>query len=58
MEKMTLNNIEHMGMSFVNYSLVPLMTRIEHRIQVGLLNETDRLTHYAKFNAGALMRRP
>ena len=56
MEKMTLNNIEHMGMSFVNYSLVPLMTRIEHRIQVGLLNETDRLTHYAKFNAGALMR--
>lgn len=56
MEKMTLNNIEHMGMSFVNYSLVPIMTRIEHRIQVGLLNETDRLTHYAKFNAGALMR--
>lgn len=56
MEKMTLNNIEHMGMSFVNYSLVPLMTRIEHRIQVGLLNEQDRLTHYAKFNAGALMR--
>ena len=23
---------------------------------MGLLNETDRLTHYAKFNAGALMR--
>lgn len=56
MDKMTLNNIEHMGMSFVNYSLVPIMTRIEHRIQVGLLNEKDRLTHYAKFNAGALMR--
>lgn len=56
MDKMTLNNIEHMGMSFVNYSLVPLITRIEHRIQVGLLNEKDRLTHYAKFNAGALLR--
>lgn len=56
MEKMTLNNIEHMGMSFVNYSLVPIMTRIEHRIQVGLLSGKDRLTHYAKFNAGALMR--
>lgn len=56
MEQMTLNNIEHMGMSFVNYSLVPLMTRIEHRVSVGLLNEKDRLTHYAKFNAGALMR--
>ena len=56
MEKMTLNNIEHMGMSFVNYSLVPLLTRIEHRIQVGLLSEKDRINHYAKFNAGALLR--
>ena len=53
---MTLNNIEHMGMSFVNYSLVPLITRIENRISVGLLSDKDRLTHYAKFNAGALMR--
>ncbi len=43
MEKMTLNNIEHMGMSFVNYSLVPIMTRIEHRIQVGLLSEKTAL---------------
>lgn len=56
MEKMTLNNIEHMGMSFVNYSLVPYMTRIEARIRVGLLNEKDRKNHYAKFNAGALLR--
>lgn len=56
MDKMTLNNVEQMGMNFVNYSLVPIITRIEHRIQVGLLNEKDRLTHYAKFNAGALMR--
>lgn len=56
MEKMTLNNIEHMGMSFVNYSLVPYMTRIESRIRVGLLSEKDRKNHYAKFNAGALLR--
>lgn len=56
MDKMTLNNIEHMGMSFVNYSLVPYMTRIESRIRVGLLNEKDRKNHYAKFNAGALLR--
>ena len=56
MEKMTLSNIEHMGMSFVNYSLVPILTRIEHRIQVGLLSKRDQLTHYAKFNAAALMR--
>lgn len=56
MEQMTLNNIEHMGMSFVNYSLVPILTRIEHRIRVGLLSPSEWATHYAKFNAGALMR--
>lgn len=56
MDKMTLNNVEQLGMSFVNYSLVPYLTRIEHRIQVGLLSEKDRLSHYAKFNAGGLMR--
>ncbi|MFU6095938.1 phage portal protein, partial [Pseudomonas aeruginosa] len=56
LEKMTLNNIEHMGMSFVNYSLVPILTRIEARIRVGLLSEKDRKSHFGKFNAGALMR--
>ena len=56
MDKMTLNNIEHMGMSFVNYSLVPYMTRIESRVKVGLLSIKDRKTHFAKFNAGALLR--
>lgn len=56
MEKMTLNNIEHMGMSFVNYSLVPYMTRIESRIKVGLIKPVERKKYYAKFNAGALLR--
>lgn len=56
MEKMTLNNIEHMGMSFVNYSLVPYMTRIESRIKVGLIQPDERKKYYAKFNAGALLR--
>lgn len=56
MEKMTLNNIEHMGMSFVNYSLVPYMTRIESRIKVGLIKPNERKKYYAKFNAGALLR--
>jgi len=56
MDKMTFNNMEQMGMSFVNYSLVPIMTRIEHRVHVGLLSRRDQLSHYAKFNAGALLR--
>lgn len=56
LDKMTMNNMEQMGMSFVNYALVPILTRIESRIRVGLLSEKDRKTHFAKFNAGALMR--
>jgi len=56
LEKMTLSNVENMGMSFVNFSLVPYLTRIEHRIHVGLLSKKDRLLYFAKFNAGALMR--
>lgn len=56
LEKATFSNIEHLGLSFVNYALVPYLTRIEHRIQVGLLSEQDQANHYAKFNAGALLR--
>jgi len=56
LEKATFNNVENLGLSFVNYSLVPYLTRIEHRIRVGLLSEKDQASHYAKFNAGALLR--
>jgi len=56
MEKMTLNNIEHMGMNFVNHSLVPYLTRIEKRIICGLLDEREQGHYYAKFNTAALMR--
>lgn len=56
LEKATFNNVENLGLSFVNYSLIPYLTRIEQRIKVGLLNEKDQATHYAKFNAGALLR--
>ncbi|GAA3721174.1 phage portal protein [Oceanisphaera sediminis] len=56
LEKATFNNVENLGLAFVNYSLVPYLTRIEHRIRVGLLSEKDRANHYAKFNAGALLR--
>lgn len=56
LEKATFNNVENLGLSFVNYALVPYLTRIENRIRVGLLNDKDRANHYAKFNAGALLR--
>lgn len=56
LERATFSNIEHQSLSFVNYSLVPYLTRIESRISVGLLDEQDRGKYYAKFNAGGLLR--
>lgn len=56
LERATFSNIEHQALSFVNYSLVPYLTRIESRINVGLIEQQDRGKYYAKFNAGALLR--
>ena len=56
LDKATFNNIEEMGRGFVNYSLMPYLTRIEQRINVGLLDKSDHGRFYAKFNAGALLR--
>ncbi|AMO58121.1 portal protein [Endozoicomonas montiporae] len=56
LEKATFSNIEHQAQSFVNYSLMPYLTRIEQRINIGLLNDKDQGRFYAKFNAGALLR--
>ena len=55
-DRATFNNIENLGMGFVNYSLVPYLTRIEQRINVGLVNREKRGQFYAKFNVGALLR--
>jgi len=56
LERTTFSNIEHQALGFVNYSLIPYLTRIESRINVGLLSRRDRSNHYAKFNVGALLR--
>ncbi len=56
LDKATFNNIEEMGRGFVNYSLMPYLTRIEQRINAGLIKKNERGRYYAKFNAGALLR--
>lgn len=55
-DRATFSNIEELGMGFINYSLVPYLTRIEQRINIGLIKEAKQGTHYAKFNVGALLR--
>ncbi|MVY04652.1 phage portal protein, partial [Escherichia coli] len=55
-DRATFNNIEELGLGFINYSLVPYLTRIEQRINTGLVRENKKGKFYAKFNAGALLR--
>jgi len=55
-DRATFSNIENLGIGFINYSLVPYLTRIEQRINIGLVRESKQGTFYAKFNAGALLR--
>lgn len=55
-DRATFSNIENLGMGFVNYSLVPYLTRIEQRINIGLVSKEKRGQFYAKFNVGALLR--
>jgi HK97 family phage portal protein len=56
LERGTFTNIEHQGAEFLNNALVPILTRIESRVRVGLLKDSERPTHYAKFNTAALVR--
>ncbi len=55
-DRATFNNIEELGLGFINYSLVPYLTRIEQRINTGLVRKSKQGVYYAKFNAGALLR--
>ncbi|MCL2892481.1 phage portal protein [Brenneria tiliae] len=55
-DRATFSNVENLGIGFINYSLVPYLTRIEQRINTGLVRESKLGTFYAKFNTGALLR--
>jgi HK97 family phage portal protein len=56
LERATFTNSEQQARVFVDYSLMPYLTRIEQRIRKQLLVGKDRVTHFAKFNVGALLR--
>jgi HK97 family phage portal protein len=56
LEKATFSNIEHQGADFLNNALVPILTRVESRVRVGLLKKSEAETYYAKFNTAAWLR--
>ena len=56
LKRSTFNNIEHQGISFVQYSLMPWLIRIEKGIVKDLLIEEELDTYFPKFNVDGLMR--
>ncbi len=56
MERSTFNNIEHTGIEFVKFSLLPWMRKFESEVNNKLLTEAEKENHFAKWNANGLMR--
>lgn len=56
LKRSTFNNIEHQGISFVQYTLTPWLVRFEQTIRKSLLLETEKPDYFAKFNVDGLLR--
>lgn len=56
LEKATFSNIEQQSLEFINYSLMPWLTRIEKAIKRDLMTATERRELHCKFNVSALLR--
>jgi len=57
LERSTNNNIEHQGIEFVVYSMLPVITRHEQEMNRKLFTKKEREAgYYVKFNIDALLR--
>ena len=56
LERATFSNTEQQNKSFVDYALMPYLTRIENRIKLQLLEPEERADYEAKFNVNAFLR--
>ena len=56
LNRATFNNIEHMGLEFVVWYLMPWLDVWEQEIQRKLLDESERDIYFAKHNVDALLR--
>ncbi len=57
LERSTNNNIEHQGIEYVVYSMLPLITRFEQTMNWKLFTPAERAQgYYTKFNVDALLR--
>lgn len=56
LENSTFSNIENLARQFVDYALMPWLTRFEQSMQLQLMSDVERQNHQIKFNANALLR--
>jgi HK97 family phage portal protein len=56
LEHATFSNIEQQGLEFVIHGLMPMLTRIEQRLKLQLIDKKERQKFFAKFNVGGLVR--
>jgi HK97 family phage portal protein len=57
LENATFSNIEHQGIEYTVYSMLPLITRFEQEMNVKLFSRQEREQgYYVKFNINALLR--
>lgn len=56
LERATFSNIEHQSLSFVIYSLMPWLVRIEQAFQKSCLAPGEKKKYLVKFNVAALLR--
>lgn len=56
LERATFSNIEQQSLEFVNYTLMPWLTRIEKAIKRDLIDPKERSSISVKFNVAALLR--
>jgi HK97 family phage portal protein len=56
LDRATFSNIEHMGLEFVMYSLMPWLVNIEQSVNANLLSPAERGKYYAKHTLSGLLR--
>lgn len=56
LDRATFSNIEHQSIEFVQHTIRPWLVRWEQEISRSLLDESERLLYFAKFNVDGLLR--
>lgn len=56
LDRATFSNIEHQSIEFVQHTIRPWLVRWEQEISRSLLDESERLLYFARFNVDGLLR--